>query len=289
MPDADRPASPRLRPTILVTGATGNLGREVAGRLRARGVRVLGLTRRPTAGAVVGDLTDRASVRAALDGVDAVFLIWPLLDSAPAHGLVAELAAAEPRVVYLSSTAVDDRAARQSDPIVQVHADMEGLLHNAGLRPVVLRSDTLATNTRGWVPQLRAGDVVSGPDVARTAVVDERDVADAAAAVLLGGHDPSGHGPYLLTGPEVLSRAEQVERLGAALGRRLRFAAVPADAARARMLADGRPAPLVEALIAASVRRPASELTTDHVERLTGRPARSFTEWALDHAAEFVV
>ncbi|MFF4235747.1 hypothetical protein ACFYYL_07785 [Actinomadura geliboluensis] len=68
-------------------------------------------------------------------------------------------------------------------------------------------------------------------------------------AVLLGGHDPSGHGPYLLTGPEVLSRAEQVERLGAALGRRLRFAAVPADAAR----------------------------------------ARSFTEWAFDHAAEFVV
>ncbi|MFE9106220.1 Rossmann-fold NAD(P)-binding domain-containing protein [Actinomadura geliboluensis] len=108
-------------------------------------------------------------------------------------------------------------------------------------------------------------------------------------AVLLGGYDPSGHSPYLLTGPEVLSRAEQVERLGAALGRRLRFAAVPTDAARARMLADGRPAPLVEALIAASVRRPASELTTDHVERLTGRPARSFTEWALDHAAEFVV
>lgn len=249
-------------------------------------MRVLGLARRPTAGAVVGDLTDRAAVRAALDGVDAVFLIWPLLDSAPAHGLVAELAAAAPRVVYLSSTAVDDRAVRQSDPIVQVHADMEALLHDASLRPVVLRSDTLASNTRGWLPQLRASDVVSGPDVARTAVVDERDAADAAAAVLLGGHDQSEHGPYLLTGPEVLSRAEH-ERLGSALGRRLRFAAVPADAARARMLADGRPAPLVEALIAASVRRPASELTTDHVERLTGRPARSFAQWAFDHAAEF--
>ncbi|QKW32702.1 NAD(P)H-binding protein [Actinomadura sp. NAK00032] len=297
MPDTDRPASPRLRPTILVTGATGNLGRELTGRLRERGARVLSLTRRPAgahsvAGAVAGDLTDRAAMRAALDGVDAVFLIWPLLDSAPARGLVAELAAAAPRVVYLSSTALDDRAVRQSDPILQVHADMETLLHNAGLRPVVLRSDTLASNARGWVPQVRAGDVVSGPDVARTAVVDERDVADAAAAVLLAGHAPSEHdladdGPCLLTGPEVLSRAEQVERLGAALGRRLRFAAVTAGTARSRMLADGRPAPLVEALIAASERRPASDLTTDHVERLTGHPARSFLEWALDHAAEF--
>ncbi|MFE1290281.1 NAD(P)H-binding protein [Streptomyces sp. NPDC058751] len=293
MPDTHRPLGTRHRPSVLVTGAAGNLGREAVDRLRARGARVRRLVRRPTgphstAESVVGDLTDPTTFRSALLGVDAVLLIWPLLDSAPAHDLIAELAAAAPRVVYTSSTAMDDEAARQSDPIVQVHADMELLLRDAGLRPVVLRSDTLASNTRGWAAQLRAGDVIEGPDVARTAVVDERDVADAAVSVLLAPcRDRLAPGPYVLTGPEVLDRAGQVARLGAALRRPLRFRSLPAGLARSRMLADGRPERLVEALLAASVHRPESDRTTDHVERLTGRPAGTFERWAADHAAEF--
>ncbi|MFF4402903.1 SDR family oxidoreductase [Streptomyces sp. NPDC001480] len=292
MPDVTGPTGCPCRSSILVTGATGNLGREVVDRLQAHGARVRCLVRdqaapRPGVEWAVGDLTNPAAVRAALVGIDAVFLIWPLLDSAPAHDLVAELIAAAPRVVYLSSTAIDDEASRQSDPIVQVHADMEALLRNAGLCPMVLRSDTLASNARGWIPQLRAGDVVSGPEIARTAVVDERDVADAAVAALLGQHNQLGHGPYLLTGPEVLSRADQVALLGVALRRRLRFQAVTADLARSRMLTDGRPKRLMEALIAASLRRPESNRTTDHVERLTGRPAGTFARWAIDHTAEF--
>ncbi|MEU9842204.1 NAD(P)H-binding protein [Actinomadura sp. NPDC048032] len=292
MPDSTPTADPRPPSSILVTGAAGNLGREVVTRLQAHGGHVRSLLRRPIpprAGveSVVGDLTDPAVVREALVGVDAVFLIWPLLDPAPAHNLVAELNAAGPRVVYLSTTAIDDGTARQSDPIAQVHMDMEGLLHEAGLHPVVLRSDTLASNTRGWAPQLRAGDVVSGLEIARTAVVDERDVADAAATVLLAHHDRLDQALHVLTGPEVLSRADQVAHLGAALGRPLRFEALPADLARSRMLADGRPEPLVDALIAASVRRPESSRVTDHVERLTGRPAGAFAKWALDHVADF--
>ncbi|MFD4985564.1 nucleoside-diphosphate sugar epimerase [Streptomyces sp. NPDC058374] len=182
---------------------------------------------------------------------------------------------------------MDDEAIGQSDPVVQVHADMEALLHAAGLRPVVPRSDTLASNARGWARQLAKGDVVSGPEAARTAVVDERDVADASVAVLLAHHEHLDHGPHVLTGPEVLSRADQTAHIGAALRRDLRWQALSVDLARARLLADGRPAPLVDALVAASVRRPESPRTTDHVERLTGRPAGTFSRWAVDHAAEF--
>jgi len=292
MSDTSRAVDTRSGTTILVTGAAGNLGREVVAQLHARGARVRRLDRRavdprPGIESVVGDLTEPSTIRAALANVDAVFLVWPLLDVTPAHQLAEVFVEAAPRIVYLSSTAVDDRGFDQSDPIVQVHADMEALLKKADLRPVILRSDTLASNARGWTAQLRAGNVVAGPDFPRTAVVDQRDVAAAAAGVLLSPETQPDHGPYLLTGPELLNRADQVVRLGAALGRRLRFAAVPIELARTQMLADGRPPALVEALISAALRRPESNLITDHVERLTGRPAGTFARWAADHAAEF--
>ncbi|WP_240796231.1 NmrA family transcriptional regulator [Streptomyces sp. RFCAC02] len=212
----------------------------------------------PETGPAVGDLTDRAAVRAALTGVDAVFLVRPLPDAAPAEGLIAELVTAAPRVVHLSSTAVTDAAVRQTDPMAHVHADMETLLRDAGLRPEVLRTDTLASTTR-----LGA----AGPG-------GRRGVG-------------TGRGAHGRRGRTRRGRADQVALLGAALRRPLRFRALPAGLAGERLLADGRPERLVAALIAAAERRPASDRVTDHVERLTGRPAGTFARWAADHAAEF--
>ncbi|MFG2502178.1 SDR family oxidoreductase [Streptomyces sp. NPDC048441] len=303
MPDLDPTTDALTSQLTLVTGSSGNLGRELIERLHARGVPIRSLSRRPLEARpgvepVVGDFTDPAVMREALHGVDTVFLIWPFLDTSRATPLIDELTRTGPRVVYLSSTAINDSLTEQSDPIVQVHADMEALLHSADLRPVILRSDTLASNVRGWAAQLLAGDVVTGPDMAPTAVVDERDVAEAAAAVLSatddGTHDRNhnhndNHEPnlHLLTGPHVLSRADLVTRLGVALGRDLSFQPVPADLAGSHMLADGRPAALVHALVAASTHRPVSRLVTDTVRQLCGHPARTFARWAADHGDEF--
>src|SRR5215216_6444216 len=92
---------------VLVTGASGNLGSEIVSRLHMRGVPVRRLDRHPVTDSragvetATGDLTDPAAVRAALDGVSAVFLIWPLLDASPARPVLTEIAAAATRVVYL--------------------------------------------------------------------------------------------------------------------------------------------------------------------------------------------
>lgn len=176
------PARDRAPRRVLVTGGSGHIGRHVVNGLVARGALVRTLTRRPGRSvqrhveAVRGDLCDPATMRRALAGMDALFLIWPLLETEPAEPLVDTIGRSSVRVVYVSSTAVVDSAANQSDPIVQVHADMEALLTMAGVRTLMLRSDTLACNALGWASQVAASDVVRGQDVASTAVVDERDV-----------------------------------------------------------------------------------------------------------------
>ncbi|MEU4391691.1 hypothetical protein [Kribbella sp. NPDC023855] len=121
-------------------------------------------------------------------------------------------------------------------------------------------------------------------DIPATAVVHERDVASVAARVLAS--DEFVGQRLVLTGPQVVSRAEQVAALGAALGRELRFEAAPVEDARGQLLADGRPPALVEALLA-NVGRPPSELITSTVEEVTGSPARSFAAWAEEHAGDF--
>ncbi|WP_312866501.1 NAD(P)H-binding protein [Streptomyces boluensis] len=286
-----------------MTGATGNVGREVVARLRSTGSSVRALTRAPvtrapvtrapvTGGApggdtaVRGDLSDPDTLTEAARGSRAAFLIWPFLSTDGAPAALRALARSTGRVVYLSSSGVDESAERQSDPINQMHADMERLVAECGVAEwTVLRADTLASNARGWAGQLRDTGVVRGPDIAATAVVHERDVAAVAAHALTeDGHLGARH---VLTGPRVLSRAEQVAAVGAATGRPARFEPVPVEVARAHLLADGRPPALVDALLASAVSRRASRLVTSTVEEITGAPARTFDTWAEEYADLF--
>ncbi|MEK2494189.1 NAD(P)H-binding protein [Kitasatospora purpeofusca] len=280
------------QPTILVTGATGRVGGSVVAQLHAAGVPVRALVRGEAdfpegVRAVRGDLGDPASLGAALEGVDAVFLVWPFLSAEGAAEVIDVIGKHARRVVYLSSAGVGDGKDTPGDPITAFHTELERLIAASGLERTALRPTGFASNTLGWAEELRATGAVRAPlpQLARP-LIHEADIAAVAVRALttdtLLGARP------LLTGPEPVTQERQVALIGEAIGRPLRFEEItPAEAAE-QMRAAGWPAELVAAVLpaqAAMLDHP--EPVNDAVERITGIPARSFREWAVDHAADF--
>jgi uncharacterized protein YbjT (DUF2867 family) len=226
---------------ILVTGATGSVGRAVVAELTARGEAVRAMTRDPGATAlptgvdvVRADLADPASLAPHLGDVSAVFLIWPFTDPAVAASTALEvakvLAARVPRIVYLSAQAADGQPA-------SFWAIVEGAIEASGAEWTFLRPVGFAANTLIWADQIRSGDVVRWPygDAARS-LVHERDLAEVAVRALTGrGHTGAR---YVLTGPARVTQVEQVRTIGRAIGRDLRWVEQPREEAL-RALTDG--------------------------------------------------
>lgn len=124
---------------ILVTGATGNVGREVVAQLISAGVPVRafvrdGRTARLPHGVEIatGDLSEPETLKRALGGITTVFLVWPFLTAEGAPAVLDTIAGSARRLVYLSSSGVDEDAGRQTDPIYRLHAEMESLIKASG-------------------------------------------------------------------------------------------------------------------------------------------------------------
>lgn len=277
---------------ILVIGATGKVGRHVVDELSRAEATVRAFSRTPAGlppnvEAVRGDLTDPAGLEAALTGVESVFLVWPLLTAEAAPPVVEAIARHARRVVYLSAMSVRDDAAGQADPITSFHAELERLIAASGPEWTFLRAGGFAGNTLEWAEDIRRDGVVRRPyGQAARSLIHERDIAAVAARALTS----DGHAGqrYVLTGPETVTQVEQARLIGEAIGRPVRFEEVPAPDARDDMLARGWPAEVVDGMLgawAAMAREP--EPVTATVEKLTGTPARTFRQWAVDHAADF--
>ncbi|MFJ9855587.1 NAD(P)H-binding protein [Streptomyces sp. NPDC101150] len=285
--------------TILVTGATGNVGRQVVSQLiAAHSCKVRALTRNPATAGLPddvdiwqGDLGDPEALEAALEGVNAVFLMWPFHNADPAVTVVDVIKRHAHRVVFLSSGAVQAGLApeRQPHPVGRSHARVEQLIEESELCWTHLRPSTFAANTLWWADQIRAGDVVQGAyGAVPMALLHEADIAAVGVHALT--EDGYDHATQVLTGPEVLTQAEQVRTIGQVLGRPLQWQELSREAARRRLLADDTfPDSFVDPLLDgyADMLAAPRPTTTHTVEAITGTPARTYRAWVSDHAARF--
>ncbi|MFJ8477815.1 NAD(P)H-binding protein [Kitasatospora sp. NPDC094011] len=282
-------------PPVLVTGATGRIGRLVIDRLLAEGVPVRALARRPEAAVTlpagvetfIGDLTVPESLDPALNGAGAAFLVW----TAPpqtAAAVVERLAAHVRRIVFLSSPLRTPHPFfQQANPVAALHAEIERHIAATGVESTIIRPGMFASNSLAWwASAIRPGRAVRWPyGAAATAPVDDRDVAAVAALTL--HQDGYAGADFVLTGPESLTQAEQVGVIGDALGRRIAFEEMTPDEFR-NLSQDTAPSAAVEMLLAAwnaAVGQPAYVTTT--VADVLGTAPRTFRQWAADHAEAF--
>lgn len=266
---------------IVVTGATGNVGREVVRHLSAAGEPVRALTRGPEGvpHGVAGDLNDPSTLRAPLAGATALFL---LSGYSPEIFTLAREAGVL-RVVLLSGGSAE--TGERANAVARYMIETEEALRASGLGWTMVRPRMFMTNALQWAAQVRAGVVrAPWPDVA-SAVVDPADIAAVAAAALTS--DQHEGREYPVTGPEALRPGERVQILADALGKDIRYEPQPDDEARAEMSAQ-MPVEYVDAFFGFYSEGKLDEATLfPTVEDVTGRPPRTFAEWARANKERF--
>jgi uncharacterized protein YbjT (DUF2867 family) len=270
---------------FFVTGATGNAGGAVVRALRAAGQPVRALVRDGGAApdgaeAVVGDLNRPETFSDALAGVRGVFLL------AGYDGQDELLAAARDagveRIVLLSSSSAP--SGDLTNAVARYHIESERRVRESGVKWTFLQPNSFMSNTFRWLGQLRDGDVVRLPFAGvRVATIDPDDLGAVAATALTdGGHEARS---YRLSGPESLLPEDQVATVARVLERDVRFEAQTDDEAREEMSAN-MPPQYVDAFMRFFVDGTLDESQVlPTVEEVTGRPPRSFGEWAQAHAA----
>jgi uncharacterized protein YbjT (DUF2867 family) len=274
---------------IVVTGATGNVGGEVAAALAGRGEDVRAVVRDPARASlpagvevVQGDLDLPESLTPALKGARAVFLLGGWGDMAELLRRI-ERAHVE-HVMLLTSRCVV--GGRPDNPVTRMWLDSESAVRDSGVPWTVLRPSGYQSNALRWLPQLRQGDVVRAPwpDIS-IAAIDPADIAAVAATILT---DPGPEGvAHTLSGPAPLRPADQIDTLAAVLGRPLRYEPLADEQARLEMAAD-TPAPFIDAFFRFySDGEFDDSPVLDTVQQITGHPPRRFEQWARAHAQAF--
>ncbi|GAB3113756.1 NAD(P)H-binding protein [Streptomyces calidiresistens] len=267
--------------TTLVTGATGNTGRHVVAELARRGERVRALTRNPVAATggfptgvetVAGTHTEPGTWESALAGCDRLHIT-----------AVEGLAGVGPEFVRRAVGAGVRRITVLWDGRV---GPVERAVAESGVEWTRLEAQEFMSNTLGWVDSIRDEGVVREPYDRPSALVHQADIGAVAAVALI--EDGHAGEVYNLTGPEALTPRDRVAILSRATGRDIAFVTIPHARAVERLMAGGVSREEAEYVIGWYAAPPGTATTVDDtVERVTGRPARTFEQWVAEHADRF--
>jgi len=279
---------------ILVTGATGTIGRDVARQLSGKGVAVRAGVRDqakakkelPDIALVPFDFENEKMFSAALEGVEKVFLLPPLLPNQLElmnRFVDAAKRAGVGHIVKLSAIGIDDET---QSTAIKWHGASERHIRESGVAFTFLRPNSFMQNFITYFPP-RNGAIYLPWGNGTASFVDTRDIANVAAKALTSdGHEGK---IYTLTGPATLGIAEVALILSEVAGREFKYVDVPEAAARDGMLQAGVPpwqAELVLELHAINKQNRWSAVTSD-VEKVTGTPPTDFAQFARDHADKF--
>ncbi len=274
--------------TILVTGATGTVGRHVTEMLVRRGISVRALTRNPERASALlpegvqiatGDLMKPETVQEALQGIEAMFLI--ISSDEPNADLNTD-----PQVVTSAEAAGVKRV------VVLVgyeEGPVEETLRGSGMQWTLVKpAEFMANALADWRETIRTeGAVREFFGDALSARVHEGDIAAVAVEALLGdGH----HGrSYPLTGPEALTRREAVRAIASAIGKDISFVELTEEDARQQWREQGYDEESVEFFVQMAKNPPEAGYTVlPTIEQVLGRPARTLAEWAAEHKQQFL-
>ena len=279
---------------IVVTGATGNVGRSLVRSLAASGRQVAATSRSIVATDVPqgvrhrpADLTDPETLRPAFEGADALFLQngGPSAHLLDPHAILGVAKAAGiTRVVLLSSQGAATRPESASHG--GTARAIEDAVKRSALDWTILRPGGFDSNAYAWAESVRTRRVVAAPfaDIGLP-LIDPSDIAEAGAVTLC--EDGHAGRTYELTGPALVTPRQAARALGAALGEPVRFDELTRAEARAGML-QFMPGPVVDTTLdILGAPTPAEQRVSPDVEQLLGRRPRTFADWAHDHVAAF--
>lgn len=275
--------------TILVTGATGTIGRHLVAQLKAAGASVIAAS---SSGQTVegvatrhADFADKASLLSAFAGVDTLFLLLPLQSNMVelARNAVEAAKAAGVKHIVRSSGAGADAASPVA--IARVQGEIDKLVAESGIAYTITRPANFMQNFQNfYAGMIKGGTLYLPQGDAKVSFIDARDLAAANAVVL---QDPARHAgkTYTLTGAAALSNAEAMAVIGSALGRQVNYVAVSDEQGVAALRGMGMDDWMVDIMmslnrvIAAGY---AAGISPD-VELLLGRAPIPFERFVADH------